>query len=218
MLTKNIEAVLFAVGAPVSMDRLKELTGAEETEISDAICEIEKRHSAEESGISLIRLEDSFQLCTKADTGDLVKRALELKKAPPLTKAALEVLAIIAYNQPVTRSFIEQVRGIDSSYIVANLFEKGLVSEQGQLDAPGRPTLFGTTDAFLRCFGLASLAELPKVELPNPEQLTLSSESDDGSSGTEAEAKEEAKPEAEAELEPKTEQEPFPSASAVIAE
>lgn len=176
MLTKNIEAVLFAVGAPVSMDRLKELTGAEEAEITEAVSAIEARHSAEESGISLIRLEDSFQLCTKADTGDLVKRALELKKAPPLTKAALEVLAIIAYNQPVTRSFIEQVRGIDSSYIVANLFEKGLVSEQGQLDAPGRPTLFGTTDAFLRCFGLASLAELPNVELPNPEQLTMSAE------------------------------------------
>lgn len=176
MLSKNIEAVLFAVGAPVSMDRLKELTGADEAEINEAVSRIEERHSSEESGISLIRLEDSFQLCTKSDTGDLVKRALELKKAPPLTKAALEVLAIIAYNQPVTRSFIEQVRGIDSSYIVANLFEKGLICEQGQLDAPGRPTLFGTTDAFLRCFGLASLSELPKVELPNPEQLTMAGE------------------------------------------
>lgn len=177
MLSKNIEAILFAVGAPVSLDRLKELTCAQEEEIAVAISEIENRHSSEASGISLVRLEDSYQLCTKPDTGDIVKRALELKKAPPLTKASLEVLAIIAYNQPVTRSFVEQVRGIDSAYIVTNLLDKGLICEQGQLDAPGRPTLFGTTDAFLRCFGLNSISELPKVELPNAEQLSLAGQS-----------------------------------------
>jgi len=90
-----------------------------------------------------------------------VKKALELRKVPPLSKAALEVLAIVAYNQPVTRSFIEMVRGVDSSYIVASLADKGLIAESGTLDAPGRPTLFVTTDNFLRCFGLESLKDLP---------------------------------------------------------
>ena len=165
--------MLFAVGAPITVERLKELTGNTEEEIKAAAAELEARLSDENSGIQLVRIEDGYQLCTKPVAGDLVKKALELKKAPPLSKASLEVLAIIAYNQPVTRSFIEQVRGIDSSYIVANLCDKGLVSEQGTLDAPGRPSLFGTTDAFLRCFGLPSLDALPKTELPTPEQLKL---------------------------------------------
>lgn len=172
-LQKEIEAMLFAVGAPITVERLCELTGETEDAVRKAAGEIEARLAAEESGIQLIHIEDGFQLCTKPDTGDAVKRALELKKAPPLSKATLEVLAIIAYNQPVTRSFVEQVRGIDSSYIVAGLVDKGLVCERGQLDAPGRPVLFGTTDGFLRCFGLSSLEDLPATELPNPEQISL---------------------------------------------
>lgn len=174
-LQRDIEAMLFAVGAPITAERLCELTGAEEAAVRDAARLIEERLSAEDSGIQLIRIEDGYQLCTKPDAGELVKKALELKKAPPLSKATLEVLAIIAYNQPVTRSFVEQVRGIDSSYIVAGLVDKGLICERGQLDAPGRPVLFGTTDAFLRCFGLSSLDDLPDTELPNPEQITLTS-------------------------------------------
>ncbi len=172
-LQSTIEAMLFAVGAPMTVERIKELTGETEEAIRAAAEALEQKLSAEESGIQLIQIEDGFQLCTKPEAGDLVKKALELKKAPPLSKATLEVLAIVAYNQPVTRSFIEQVRGIDSSYIVAGLVDKGLVCERGQLDAPGRPTLFGTTDAFLRCFGLASLSDLPETELPNPEQMTM---------------------------------------------
>ena len=175
-LQKEIEAMLFAVGAPISVERLCELTGESAEAVREAAAIIEKKLSAEESGIQLIRIEDGYQLCTKPELGDKVKRALELKKAPPLSKATLEVLAIIAYNQPVTRSFVEQVRGIDSSYIVAGLVDKGLVCERGVLDAPGRPVLFGTTDAFLRCFGLSSLEELPKTELPNPEQMTITAE------------------------------------------
>lgn len=172
-LQSKIEAVLFAVGAPVTAERLSELTGETAEAVSaaaDALC---ASLDAEDSGIQLIRIENGYQLCTKPQNGELVKKALELKKAPPLSKATLEVLAIVAYNQPVTRSFIEQVRGIDSSYIVAGLVDKGLICERGQLDAPGRPTLFGTTDAFLRCFGLTSLSELPQTELPNPEQMTI---------------------------------------------
>lgn len=175
-LETKLEAMLFAVGAPMSLERIKELTGETEAAIQAAAAEIEKRLSAEESGIQLIKIENGYQLCTKPETGDLVKRALELKKAPPLSKANLEVLAIVAYNQPVTRGFIDHVRGVDSSYVVTNLLDKGLIAEKGQLDAPGRPILFGTTDAFLRCFGLTTLADLPAAELPTPEQMAISAE------------------------------------------
>ena len=123
-------------------------------------------------GISLIELDGCYQFCTKAYLAAYVKRALELRKTPPLSKASLEVLAIVAYNQPVTRSFVEAVRGVDSSYIVTSLLDKGLIAEGGQLDAPGRPTLFVTTDGFLRCFGLQSLAELPEVGLEDPQEGT----------------------------------------------
>ena len=118
------------------------------------------------------QLDGCYQFCTKAYLAVYVKRALELRKTPPLSKASLEVLAIVAYNQPVTRSFIEAVRGVDSSYIVTSLLDKGLIAEGGQLDAPGRPTLFVTTDGFLRCFGLQSLAELPEVGLEDPQEGT----------------------------------------------
>jgi segregation and condensation protein B len=126
-------------------------------------------------GISLIRVESAYQLCTKPFVAETVKKALELRKDPPLSKAALEVLAIVAYHQPVTRSFIEMVRGIDSSSIVTSLCDKGLIAERGFLDAPGRPLLFGTTETFLRCFGLESIRDLPEAS-PVPEQLTLPEE------------------------------------------
>ena len=173
MLQREIEAMLFAVGAPISIERLKELTGAEEEEIRSAAAALETRLAEEVSGVQLIRVENAYQLCTKPDMGEAVKRALDLKKSPPLSRASLEVLAIIAYNQPATRGFVEQVRGVDSDYIVSSLADKGLVYESGQLDAPGRPALFSTTDAFLRCFGLSSLEELPKTELPNPQQMSI---------------------------------------------
>ena len=110
---------------------------------------------------------------------ETVKKALEMRKVPPLSKASLEVLAIVAYNQPVTRSFIETVRGVDSSSIVSSLCDKGLLAERGFLDAPGRPILFGTTDVFLRCFGLESIKDLPEADLSElPEQMTISEETE----------------------------------------
>lgn len=162
-LEATIEAILFAVGAPVTTERLCALTGESEEAVRAAAASLERRLDSENSGIQLIGIEDGCQLCTRKEAGEVVKRALELRKAPPLSKASLEVLAIVAYDQPVTRGFIEQVRGVDSSYTVAGLADKGLICECGQLDAPGRPSLFATTDAFLRCFGLSSLADLPKA-------------------------------------------------------
>lgn len=160
-----LQAVLFACGSPVEFDRLCDVLGITPDELHEAAELLKGDLEEPQSGIALIKVENSYQLCTKPVYSDPVKKALQLRKVPPLSKASLEVLAIVAYNQPVTRSFIEQVRGVDSSYIVASLMDKGLIAERGTLDAPGRPTLFGTTDSFLRCFGLESISDLPMIDL-----------------------------------------------------
>lgn len=192
----SLEAVLFACGGPVEGERLRELLGLSPEELTAAAEALEKALADNDRGIMLIRVESAYQLCTKPFVSETVKKALELRKAPPLSKAALEVLAIVAYHQPVTRSFIEMVRGVDSSSIVSSLCDKGLIAERGFMDAPGRPVLFGTTDAFLRCFGLDSIKDLPEAS-SMPEQLTLQPaeteetaqqppESDDGASPAES--------------------------------
>lgn len=160
-----LEAVLFACGSPIERDRLCSLLGLVPDELEPVIESLRRKLDELGGGIELITLDGSVQLCTRAVHAAAVKSALEQRKAPPLSKAALEVLAIIAYNGPVTRSFVEQVRGVDSSYIIAGLADKGLIRELGTLDAPGRPTLFGTTENFLRCFGLESLGDLPQNSL-----------------------------------------------------
>lgn len=171
----SLEAVLFACGGPVESERLRELLALTPDELRDATDALASMLEEADRGIMLIRVETAFQLCTKPFVAETVKKALELRKAPPLSKAALEVLAVVAYHQPVTRSFIEMVRGVDSSSIVSSLCDKGLIAERGYLDAPGRPTLFGTTDAFLRCFGLDSIRDLPEAS-PVPEQLSIQHE------------------------------------------
>lgn len=164
-LPAAIEAVLFASGAPLEKARMKDIFESSDEELFAAIEILKKKYDADDCGIMLIEVENAFQLCTKSVYSTQIKKALELKKVPPLSKASLEVLAITAYNQPVTRSFIEQVRGIDSASIVNSLCDKGLIAERGYLDAPGRPVLFCTTDAFLRCFGLSSIDELPETDV-----------------------------------------------------
>ena len=160
-LISNIEAVLFAHGSPLHFDRICEIFTLDAADIAQALDALGKQKETDGSGVSLVCLDGAYQLCTKPEAAEYVKKALEMKKTPPLSKAALEVLAIIAYNQPATRSFVEQVRGVDSSSIVNSLCEKGLIFESGHLDAPGRPVLFSTTDNFLRCFGIESLSQLP---------------------------------------------------------
>ncbi len=185
----KIEAVLFISGNPVHFDKLCEIFSLSPAEMLSELKSLEKIKEKEESGLSLIKIDGAYQLCTKQETSEYVKRFLEMKKAPPLSKAALEVLAITAYHQPVTRSFIEQVRGIDSSSIVAGLEDKGLIAECGHLDAPGRPALFVTTEAFLRSFGLESIEDLP--ELPNEFSLDNGQMSLNLSENNNSEAKEE---------------------------
>mgnify|MGYP004512355073 CR=1 FL=1 len=163
-----IESILFAIGESVPIDRICE---ALEIDRKNAEIIMEKMQSEYENdqsrGIKILRLEDSFQLCTKTEYYGYIRTVAEKKSKVSLSNAALEVLSIVAYNQPVTRSSIEFIRGVNSDGSLSKLVELGLVEEKGRLDAPGRPILFGTTEEFLRCFGLTSLSSLPAVDNPN---------------------------------------------------
>ena len=158
-----IEAILLASGEPISVKRLADTVEVEEETVYKICKTLQDRKKTDESGICIVELNDSFQMCTNPDFADYIKKALEIKKNIPLSQAAMEVLAIIAYNQPVTKSFVEQVRGVESSQIVNNLVEKGLVEEAGRLDVPGRPISYKTSINFLRCFGLSGLDKLPPL-------------------------------------------------------
>lgn len=163
-----LEAVLFAMAEPVSTERLAGLLQIEPQVVERLCAHLQDAYAEEEHGIELLSLEGCWQFATKTAFGPTVRAALDTRRNTPLSSAALEVLAVIAYNQPVTRSFIEQVRGVDSSGVVQSLTAKGLIEEAGRLDLPGRPIAFQTTAAFLRCFGLASLEELPPLRAEAP--------------------------------------------------
>ena len=167
-LVKAFEAVLFAAGEPLSIDRFTqvfEITPNKTVEIMDLLS---KKYEENDSGIKLARLDNAYQLTTKSEYSEYIKKAFDIKRRTPLSPAALEVLAVVAYNQPVTNSFIEQVRGVDCSSVVTTLIEMGLVEERGRLELPGKPLLYGTTKNFLRCFGISDLSELPP--LPKTQQ------------------------------------------------
>ena len=158
-----IEAALFAAGFPVKFERLEEVLGLSHDDLLALLRS--KAFEYKGRGIRLVMYSDSCQLCSNEDYEKQVKSILGMRSGGALSNSALEVLAIIAYNQPVTKAFIEQVRGVDSSYAVTTLGEKQLIEVTGRLDVPGKPNLYGTTDTFLRCFGLGSLEELPKSEV-----------------------------------------------------
>jgi len=158
-----IEGILFASGEPVREDRIAAVLGVDRQLISDTANVLMDKYSYERRGIRLVRLEDSLQLCSSPEYADYIRLALETRKPPQLTQPAMEVLAVVAYYQPVTRVYIEQVRGVDSSYTVSLLQERGLIEPCGRLAVPGRPVLYRTTAAFLRTFGISSLEELPEL-------------------------------------------------------
>lgn len=162
-LKSAIEAVLFASGDSVPVGRLSLAFGCSEDEINSAASELENELASDGRGIRLVFLEDRLQLCSAPEYAPQIIRALDERKRPTLTKPALEVLAIVAYYQPVTRAYIDQMRGVDSSYTVGVLLERGLIEVSGKLDAPGRPSLFSTTEAFLRNAGLSSIEDLPPL-------------------------------------------------------
>lgn len=160
-----IEGVLFAAGDAVSIESLSDIVDVDTKTLISIINNISDRYDAEKRGIMIIRLEDSYQMCTRPDYFEYISRLAESKKTQTLSNAAIEVLSIIAYRQPITRAAIEQIRGVSSDHIVARLSERGLIKEVGRLDAPGRPMLFATTDEFLRNFDLSTLEELPDYEV-----------------------------------------------------
>ncbi len=165
-----IEGILFASGEAVAISRIASVLALPEDTVRDVAQRLADRLNYERRGVRLVRLEDKLQLCSAPEYGDIIRAALETRRPPRLTRTALEVLAVVAYFQPVTRAYIDKVRGIDSSYTVGTLVERGLIEPAGTLDAPGRPTLFRTTGNFLRTFGISSLEELPELKTGTGEE------------------------------------------------
>lgn len=175
-----LEAILFACGEPVEIERLAEGLQIDKAAVRQQLLEYQQTLTSSERGLELLFLDDKVQLCSKPQYEQLIISVAAIKKNAPLSNAAMEVLAIVAYNQPVTKSFVEQVRGVESGQVVNNLVEKGLVEEAGRLNVPGRPLTYRTTANFLRCFGLTSLGDLPNLpssdEEDEGEQLLIETE------------------------------------------
>ena len=174
-LQSALEGVLFAAGEPVSVERL--CLGLEvDRPTLDAVAQrLMDQYSYDRRGIRLVRLDGSYQLCSAPEYADAIRSTLESRKPARLSQPALEVLAIVAYYQPVTRAYVDQVRGVDSAYTMGLLLERELIEEAGRLSVPGRPMQFRTTKNFLRSFGMSSLEELPELPGTSQEgsQLTL---------------------------------------------
>lgn len=167
-----IESILFASGEPIERKKLAEVLEIEQDRVDQIIDELRESYRAENRGFEILKLEQTYQMCSSPYYGEITKKALDHRRNTPLSNAALEILSIVAYNQPVTKAYVEQIRGVDCFYGINSLVEKGLIEEKGRLDAPGRPWLYGTTADFLRCFGLKSLEELPdlpRLEMPGDE-------------------------------------------------
>lgn len=161
-----IEAILYAAGYPVKYSKLAEVLGLDEHNVRTLVEHMAKTYNSDKSkrGISLLTFEETCQFCTKEQYAPYIREALGIRRGGNLSASSMEVLAIVAYNQPITRSFVDQVRGVDSSYAMNSLIDKALIEACGRLDAPGRPMLYVTTEKFLRVFGINSLSELPATE------------------------------------------------------
>ena len=163
-LERIIEAILFAAGEPVEASRLAMAAECDPDEVETAAKTLMDRLAFERRGIRVVRLENAYQMCSSSEMSGYITKALETRKPPKLSASQLETLTIIAYYQPATKAYVEQIRGVDSSYSVGALLNKHLIEECGRLNVPGRPILYRTTADFLRTFGLESLDELPEIE------------------------------------------------------
>lgn len=196
---RAIEAILFAAGYAVRYDKIAEVLSMNAKDVRALVRELEKQLNDENvfHGIQLLTFPTTCQLCTREQYLPYIREALGIRRGGNLSASSMEVLAVVAYNQPVTRTFVETVRGVDSSYAFNSLLDKGLIEAAGRMDAPGRPMLYVTTDKFLRVFGLSSLSDLPETEAlsvaEQAEQMSLNSEldaaaGDDGETGEPAES------------------------------
>ncbi|MCD7927615.1 MAG: SMC-Scp complex subunit ScpB [Oscillospiraceae bacterium] len=169
----TLEAILFAAGEPVELERICAALEVDRQTLEGVLQNLADTYSYQRRGMRLVRMEDSCQLCSAPEYAPAVRKALESRKPPRLSQPALEVLSVVAYFQPVTRAYIDQVRGVDSSYTVGLLLERELIEEAGRLAVPGRPIQYRTTKNFLRTFGLRSLEELPELPTQEEGQLTM---------------------------------------------
>lgn len=167
-----IEAILYAAGYPVKYSKLSEVLGLDERNVKKIVEHMSESFNSEKSkrGINLLVFDETCQFCTKEQYAPYIREALGIRRGGNLSASSMEVLSVIAYNQPATRSFVDQVRGVDSSYAFNSLIDKGLIEACGRLDAPGRPMLYVTTEKFLRVFGINSLSELPATETMVPQK------------------------------------------------
>lgn len=166
-LQSAVEAILFASGEPLELERIAQALELEPEIAEQILYNISAQLDERKSGICLLKLGNKYQLSSRTEYSEVITKALELRKNAPLSQAAFEVLAVIAYNQPVTKSFVEQVRGVDCSGVISTLCQKKLIEERGRLELPGRPLIYGTTPDFMRCFSISSLDELPPLPTEN---------------------------------------------------
>lgn len=179
-----VEAILFASGEPVQEKRICMALDLARPAVERALHDLRDLYAYERRGIRLVQMEDSWQLCSAPEYADIIRRAFEIRRPARLSQPALEVLAIIAYYQPTTRAYVDQIRGVDSAYTVGLLLERKLIEECGRLQVPGRPRLYRTTQTFLRSFHLRSLEELPPLPGMDEEgQLRMTGEEADGETG-----------------------------------
>lgn len=182
-----IEAILFAAGYPVKYTKIAEVLGLDLHNTKTIIKHMSTAYNGEKSkhGLNLLMFDETCQLCTKEQYAPYIREALGIRRGGNLSASSMEVLAVVAYNQPVTRSFVDQVRGVDSSYAFNSLIDKALIEACGRLDAPGRPMLYVTTEKFLRVFGIQSLSELPATEtmLPPKEETPVIEEDGEDEEG-----------------------------------
>lgn len=162
-INSAIEAILFANGASIEPSRIAQALEISEAEASEHLDELMNEYQSSSRGITIIKLKDSYQMVTVKEFAPCIRAVMDLRRNAPLSQAALEVLAVIAYNQPVTKSFVEQIRGVDCSGVIGSLCSKDLIEEKGRLELPGRPLIYGTTENFLRCFNISSIEELPPL-------------------------------------------------------
>ncbi len=174
METENIngaiEAILFANGSSVEPARIAIALKITESEAREHLDELKNEYENSDRGITIIKLKDSYQMVSVKKFAPEIRTVMDLRRNTPLSQAALEVLAVIAYNQPVTKSFVEQIRGVDCSGVIGSLTSKDLIEEKGRLELPGRPLIYGTTENFLRCFNVSSIEELPPLPEDNEDE------------------------------------------------
>ena len=175
-LEAKIEAILFTMGEAVELNRIAIATGYTEDECRQTIKDMMEKYRSENRGVQLIELDGAFQMCTKSEMYETLLRIAHVPKKQVLTDVLLETLSIIAYKQPITRTEIEKIRGVKCDHAISKLSEYNLITDVGRLDAPGRPLLFGTTEEFLRQFGVASIDDLPSLNVEKMEDFKQEAE------------------------------------------